>query len=53
MEEVRITLSGLWIVLMLTYFLGDVLRIVSGDVVPGEISGTKGTQALMTNSCWL
>jgi len=31
MEEVRIILSGLWVSLMLTYLLGDVLRIFSGD----------------------
>jgi hypothetical protein len=31
MEEVQIKLSALWVVLMLTYFLGDVLRIFSGD----------------------
>ena len=31
MEEVRIILSATWIALMLTYLLGDVLRIFSGD----------------------
>jgi hypothetical protein len=31
MEEVRIKLSALWVALMLTYLLGDVLRIFSGD----------------------
>ena len=31
MEDTRIILSGIWIALMLTYLLGDVLRIFSGD----------------------
>ena len=31
MVETRILLSGLWVALMLTYLLGDVLRIFSGD----------------------
>ena len=41
MEEVRIILSGLWVALMLTYLLGDVLRIFAGDFEPGEIAGQK------------
>jgi hypothetical protein len=44
-DEVRIYLSGLWVALMLTYLLGDVLRIFSGDFKPGEISGMQMTQA--------
>jgi hypothetical protein len=39
MVDVRITLSGLWVAVMLTYFLGDVLRIFAGHVVPLEIQG--------------
>ena len=39
MAEVRITLSGLWVATMLTYLLGDVLRIFAGDFVAGEIDG--------------
>ena len=31
MVEPRIILSGLWVAVMLTYLLGDVLRIFSGD----------------------
>ncbi len=46
MEAVRITLSGLWVALMLTYLLGDVLRIFSGDFKAGEIGGMKMTQAM-------
>ncbi len=30
MVDVRITLSGLWIAVMLTFLLGDVLRIFAG-----------------------
>jgi hypothetical protein len=44
MEEVRIKLSGLWTALMLTYLLGDVLRIYSGDFVPGEMGEMGGMQ---------
>ena len=44
MEEVRIILSGLWVALMLTYLLGDVLRIFAGDFEPGEIAGQKAGQ---------
>ena len=29
---------------MLTYLLGDVMRIFSGDFVPGEMAGEKATQ---------
>ena len=44
MIEVRIILSGLWVSLMLTYLLGDVLRIFAGDFVAGEIGGMQGNQ---------
>lgn len=40
----RIILSAIWVALMLTYLLGDVLRIFIGDFVPGEISGVAITQ---------
>jgi len=43
-EEVRIILSGLWVALMLTYLLGDVLRIFAGDMVPGEIAGKPASR---------
>jgi hypothetical protein len=46
MDEVKIKLSGLWVALMLTYLLGDVLRIFSGDFVAGEIGGMEITQAM-------
>ena len=41
MEKVRIKLSALWTALMLTYLLGDVLRIFSGDFTAGEIDGMQ------------
>jgi len=44
MEDVRIKLSALWVALMLTYLLGDVLRIFSGDFTPGVIEGKQITQ---------
>ena len=37
----QIRLSALWVALMLTYLLGDVLRFWSGDVTPGEFGGLK------------
>jgi hypothetical protein len=46
MEEVKIKLSAIGVVLMLTYLLGDVLRIFSGDFVAGEMSGMQITQAI-------
>jgi hypothetical protein len=44
MAEERIILSGLWVALMLTYLLGDVLRIFAGDFTAGEIDGVEATQ---------
>ena len=46
MEEMRIKLSALWVALMLTYLLGDVLRIFSGDFQGGEIGGMKVSQGM-------
>ena len=47
MEDVRIILSATWAALMLTYLLGDVLRIYAGDFKPGEMTGRKLTQNLL------
>jgi hypothetical protein len=44
MVDVRITLSGLWVALMLTYLLGDVIRIFAGDFVAGEMQGRSASQ---------
>jgi hypothetical protein len=46
MVDTRILLSGLWVALMLTYLLGDVLRLFSGDFIPGEMMGMKATQLI-------
>ena len=46
MAEVRIILSGLWVAMMLTYLLGDVLRIFAGDFTAGEMDGQKASQAV-------
>jgi hypothetical protein len=46
MEEIKIKLSALWATLMLTYLLGDVLRIFSGDFQAGEMDGMGVTQAM-------
>ena len=44
MEDVQIKLSAVWIALMLTYLLGDVLRIFSGDFKAGEVGGMQISQ---------
>jgi len=44
--DVRIKLSALWVALMLTYLLGDVLRLYSGDFTAGEAGGIQLTQAV-------
>jgi hypothetical protein len=50
MVDVRIILSALWVALMLTYLLGDVLRIYSGDFKAGEMGGKPFK---MTQGMWL
>ena len=47
MEDVKIILSTLWVALMLTNLLGDVLRIFAGDFVAGEIEGVQMTQVML------
>jgi len=44
MEKTRIVISGLWVALMLTYLLGDVIRIFAGDIEPGKINGEHVSQ---------
>jgi hypothetical protein len=47
MDSTRIILSGLWVATVLTYLLGDVLRIFAGDFESGEIAGGfQPTQAM-------
>lgn len=46
MIETPIKLLGLWVAVMLTYLLGDVLRIYSGDLKVGEIGGRQMTQGM-------
>jgi hypothetical protein len=46
MSETRLVLFGLWVALMLTYLLGDVLRIFAGHFTPGGINGVPITQAM-------
>ncbi len=47
MPNVKVTLSIIWIAVMLTYLWGDVLRIFTGDVILGEIDeGVKYTQGI-------
>jgi hypothetical protein len=44
MVDIQIKLSAIWAALMLTYLLGDVLRIFSGDFQ--KMSGIKFTQGM-------
>lgn len=46
MDQVRIILSGLWVATMLTYLLGDVLRVFSGDATPGEVEGQRISEGM-------
>ena len=46
LEYVKLILSTLWVATMLTYLLGDVLRIFSGDFTAGEISGIEASQEM-------
>jgi len=49
MVAVPIQLAGLWVMLMLTYLLGDVLRIFSGDAASAKMSmiNLKGVHWLL------
>jgi hypothetical protein len=49
MQDTRIILSGLWVAIMLTFLLGDVLRIFAGDFETGKLAG--GFQP--TQGMWL
>lgn len=42
--DTQIILFGIWVVVMLIYLLGDVIRIFSGHFKPGEIEGKKMSQ---------
>jgi hypothetical protein len=44
--DVRIILAGLWVAVMLTYLLGDVLRVFAGDFTPGMIGGREASQGM-------
>jgi hypothetical protein len=44
--ETRLKLCALWIALMLTYLLGDVLRIFSGDFAAGKVGEMEISQGL-------
>ena len=46
MDHVQIQLATMWFALMLTYLLGDVLRIFAGDFKPGEIGGVRATPVI-------
>ena len=46
MSETRIILSGCWVAMMLTYLLGDVLRIFAGDFEPGKIDGIGASKGM-------
>jgi len=46
MVDERIILSALWGTLMLTYLLGDVLRISSGDIAAGKMGNVQFTQGI-------
>lgn len=47
MEDIRIIISGIWIALMLTYLLGDVMRIFAGDFTAGQIGNMQISQGML------
>ena len=47
MDETRIILAGLWTATMLTYLLGDVLRIFAGDFEMGKLQGVDMSQGML------
>ena len=51
MVTTRIILAGIWVAVMLTFLLGDVLRIFAGDFETGRLAGgfqpTSGTWVLI------
>ena len=47
MQDIQVKLSALWVALMLTYLLGDVLRIYAGDFKAGEIGGVQVNQGML------
>ena len=47
MPGIPIRLAALWVALMLTYLLGDVLRIFAGDFRPGEIGGVRASPSIL------
>ena len=47
MQDIQVKLSALWVALMLTYLLGDVLRIYAGDFKAGEIGGVRVSQGML------
>ena len=53
MPDVPIRLAVLWTALMLTYLLGDVLRIFAGDFRAGEIGGMRASTALWVGAAAL
>ena len=46
MVDVRLVLAGLWVSVMLTYLLGDVIRIFAGDFTAGQIGGREVGQGM-------
>jgi hypothetical protein len=45
MKDVKVTLSIIWIAVMLTYLWGDVLRIMVGDIIGAKF--TQGTALII------
>jgi hypothetical protein len=46
MDETRVILSGIWVATMLTYLLGDVLRIFAGHVEPGKLNEVEASSRM-------
>jgi hypothetical protein len=46
MQSIQIILAGIWVVVMLIYLWRDVLRIMSGDFIPGKVDGKPVSQRM-------
>lgn len=50
--DVRVTLAGLWVAVMLTYLLGDVIRIFAGDFTTGQLGDKPASQPMWFSWTW-
>ena len=47
MDPANLRLAIVWVIVVLIYLYGDVLRIIAGDFTPGEVNGQPLSQWMM------